>query len=113
MSAGTSAVHCDNVFSRSWDLRQCIQIATWNVATLHRCGHQITLSCEMDPLDRSIAGLMEARLIDHGHYEVEEALLLYSGSPDHLHGVALLLQGEAKSPLITWTPVSLTAYCTS
>lgn len=45
MSAGTSAVYHDNVFNRSWVLHQPMKIASWSVATLHRCGHQVAVSC--------------------------------------------------------------------
>ena len=67
-------------------------IATWNVSTLHRHGHQVTLVRELARLNIVVAGLTETRLLQHGIRDIEDATLLHSGGDSHVHGVALVLR---------------------
>ena len=53
----------------------------------------------MAKYDISNAGVTEARLLDQGRKDVDDALLLYSGGSTYLHGVAPLLRSNAKMSL--------------
>ena len=104
MRAGTSTATSQP--HPAWDLRHSTRIATWNVSTLHRTGHQVTLVHELARLNIVVAGLTETRLLQHGIRDVEDATLLHSGGDSHVHGVALVLREKAKKSLVSWTPIS-------
>ena len=90
----------------SLDLRRTVQVATWNVLTLDRTGHQVALSREMARLGIDTVGLTETRIIDSGRTDVEDSLLLHSGGTTHIHGVALMLRRNCKKALKSWSPIS-------
>jgi len=104
MRAGTSTATSQP--HPAWDLRHSTRIATWNVSTLHRHGHQVTLVRELARLNIVVAGLTETRLLQHGIRDIEDATLLHSGGDSHVHGVALVLREKAKKSLVSWTPIS-------
>jgi len=87
----------------SMDLRSTVKVATWNVLTLSRTGYQVALSREMARHGLDIVGLTEARIMDSGRYDVEDALLLHSGATTLVHGVALMLRNKAKRALRSWS----------
>jgi len=97
MRAGSSAVTSQSHLT--WDLRHSTRIATWNVSTLHRSGHYVTVVHELARLNVVIARLTETRLLQHGSKDVEDTLLLHSGGDSHLHGVTLVLRKKAKKSL--------------
>ena len=71
--------------------------------TLSRTGYQVALSREMARHGLDIVGLTEARIMDSGRYDVEDALLLHSGATTLVHGVALMLRNKAKRALRSWS----------
>ncbi|OCT72028.1 hypothetical protein XELAEV_18035012mg [Xenopus laevis] len=87
------------------------KIGFWNVRTMWETGKLKQVVKEMEEYKIDILGLSEARWTDYGEVKLpNDYIFIYSGtteeSVEHINGVGILINKNAKKSLMQWTPIS-------
>lgn len=89
------------------DLRRRMNLATWNVRTLHQTGRLYGVTGEMSRCSIDILGLAEVRWTGSGFFKANTGhLIVYSGGRQHMKGVAVAFSPAHAKCMLEYNPVS-------
>ena len=88
-------------------MRNPLNIATWNVRTLHQPGKLTNLEIEAHRMKVNILGVAEVRWKGNGKILTESGMtFIYSGGSEHARGVGLMLDKHTSKHLMGYWAVS-------
>lgn len=90
------------------NVRRRMNLATWNVRTLHQTGRLYGVTGEMTRCAIDILGLAEMRWLSSGFFKADTGhLIVYSGGPQRMNGVAVVFSPVHANLMLEYNPISV------